>query len=66
LYELARHNEASALRHARTEGEAKGRAEGRAEGREEGRTEEREKWRNAVADKDAEIARLREQLESRG
>jgi predicted transposase/invertase (TIGR01784 family) len=51
LYELARHNEASALRHARTEGRA------------EGRAEEREKWQNALADKDAEIARLRKQLE---
>ncbi len=30
-----------------------------------GRQEEREKWRGIVADKDAEIARLREQLEKR-
>jgi predicted transposase/invertase (TIGR01784 family) len=51
----ARHNEASALRHAKDEGKA----------------EEREKWQGVVADKDtalankdAEIARLRAQLES--
>ena len=37
-------------------------AKGRAEGKAEGRTEEREIWQNVVADKDAEIARLREQL----
>ena len=35
LRELARHNEASALRHARNEGKAEGKAEGRAEGRDE-------------------------------
>ena len=51
LHSLARHNEAAALRHAR------------AEGRAEGRAEERELWQNVVADKDAEIARLREKLE---
>jgi len=38
------------------------RAKGREEGRAEGRAEEREVWQNVVADKDAEIARLREQL----
>lgn len=65
LRSLARHNEASALHHARTEGRAEGKAEGRAE--------EREKWQNVVADKnveiadkDAEIVRLREQLEKKG
>jgi predicted transposase/invertase (TIGR01784 family) len=31
--------------------------------REEGKQEEREKWQAVIADKDAEIARLREQLE---
>jgi len=30
------------------------------------RDEEREKWQTVVADKDAEIARLREQLEGKG
>jgi hypothetical protein len=43
----ARHNEASALGHARREGEAK----------------EREKWQGTVAEKDAEIARLRAELD---
>ncbi len=33
--------------------------------RREGREEEREKWQGVVADKDAEIARLREQLDKR-
>jgi len=47
LREMARHNEASALRHARDEGKA----------------EEREKWQGVVADKDAEIARLRAELD---
>jgi len=54
LRSLARHNEASALRHAK----------------DEGRTEEREKWQRIIADKesviafkDAEIARLKAQLE---
>jgi len=57
LRSLARHNEASALRHARDEAKA----------------EESKKWQNVVADKDAEIAdkdaeitRLREQLEKKG
>jgi len=50
LRSLARHNEAAALRHARNEGMEK----------------EREKWQTVVADKDAEIARLREQLEGKG
>jgi len=47
LWEKARHNEASALRHAREEGEQ----------------QEREKWQGVVADKEAEIARLKAQLE---
>jgi len=46
LYEKARHDEASALRHARDEGKA----------------EEREKWQSVVADKDVEITRLRAEL----
>ena len=37
-------------------------AKGRAEGRVEGKAEEREIWQNVVADKDAEIARLKKQL----
>jgi len=49
LREMARHNEASALRHARDEGKA----------------EERGKWQSVVADKDAEIARLRAELEKK-
>jgi len=36
----------------------------RAEGKAEGKAEEREMWQNVVADKDAEIARLREKLEN--
>ena len=47
MREMARHDEASALRHARDEGKA----------------EEREKWQGVVADKDAEIARLRAELD---
>ena len=39
LRSIARHNEASALRHARSEGRTEGRAEGRAEGKAEGRAE---------------------------
>jgi len=38
------------------------RAKGKAEGRAEGKAEEREIWQNVVADKDAEIARLKNQL----
>jgi predicted transposase/invertase (TIGR01784 family) len=47
----ARHNEASALYHARQEG------------KDEGMVQEREKWQDVVADKDAEIARLRAELD---
>jgi len=43
----ARHDEAQALRNARLKGEL----------------EEREKWQGVVADKDAEIARLRAELD---
>jgi len=46
LRSLARHNEASALRRARKEGEQR----------------EREKWQGVVADKDAELERLRAEL----
>jgi predicted transposase/invertase (TIGR01784 family) len=46
LWEKARHDEAQALRHARLEGEEK----------------ERAKWQGVVADKDAEIARLRAEI----
>ncbi len=48
LRERARHNEASALRRARIEGEE----------------QEREKWQEVVAQKDALIAKLQAQLES--
>ena len=68
--EKARRDIASRERWARAEGKAEGRAEGKAEGRAEGKAEgraqaiaeEREIWENVVADKDAEIARLKEQL----
>jgi hypothetical protein len=60
LHSLARHNEAAALRHVRDEG------------RKEIREEEIKKRQNVIADKnaeiagkDAEIARLREQLEKK-
>jgi len=47
LREMARHNEAAALRNAKNEG----------------KNEERRLWQDVVADKDAEIARLRHELE---
>ena len=50
LRTMARHNEASALRHARDEG------------RNEGKLEERKKWQDVVANKDAENERLRLQV----
>ena len=54
LREIARHNEAAALRHARTEGKAEGKAEGK--------KQSDAKWQSVVAEKDAEIARLQAQL----
>jgi len=42
--------------------EEEGREEGREEGFEKGREDEREKWIPIVAEKDAEIARLKAQL----
>jgi predicted transposase/invertase (TIGR01784 family) len=58
LYELARHNEASALRHARTQGRAEGEAKGRVEGRVEGRAEGEAKGRaEGRAEGHMEIAR---------
>jgi len=48
-----------------SEGWAKGEAEGRTKGEAEGRAEEAKKWQAALADKDAEIARLRAELEAR-
>jgi hypothetical protein len=48
---IARYEEEVALRQARMEGEV------------EGRAEEREIWQNVVANKDAEIACLRAQLD---
>jgi hypothetical protein len=50
LRSLARHNEASALHNAEKRGEERGEERANA------------KWENVVADKDAEIARLRAQL----
>jgi len=49
LLEKARHNEASALRHER----------------DQARAEESQKWQGVVANKDAEIARLKAQLEKK-
>jgi predicted transposase/invertase (TIGR01784 family) len=74
LRERARHDEASALRHARDEGKAEGKREGKKEGKREGKregkaegkAEERERWQSVVAGKDAEIARLRERLGKNG
>jgi flagellar biosynthesis/type III secretory pathway protein FliH len=51
---MARHNEASALRHARQEGKE--------EGMTKGMEQERGKWQGMVADKDAEIARLHAEI----
>jgi len=48
---LTRHNEASALHYAESKG------------KQEGKKEERAKWQGVVADKDAEIARLKAELE---
>ncbi len=56
LRSRARHNEASAIGHARREARAKGKAEGRREGRREGKQAERAKWQGVVADKDAALA----------
>jgi predicted transposase/invertase (TIGR01784 family) len=61
----ARHNEASALRHARQEGKKEGLEEGMAKGMAKGLEEERERWQGLVADKDAEIARLRAKLDQK-
>jgi len=49
LWEKARHNEASALYHAEQKGEKRA----------------NEKWQAVVADKEAEIARLKTELEKR-
>ena len=49
-------------RWAQAKGKAEGMAEGMAKGMAEGKAEEREIWQNVVADKDAEIARLKKQL----
>ena len=46
-----------------SEGKIEGHAIGKAEGLTIGKAEERQIWQNVVADKDAEIARLRKQLE---
>ena len=44
---------------------AKAKAEGKAEGIVKGEVKERKKWQGVVASKDAEIARLRAELEKR-
>jgi flagellar biosynthesis/type III secretory pathway protein FliH len=62
----ARHNEASALGHARREGEKEGIVKGIAKGMEQERKKWQgmaEKWQGVVADKDAEIERLRAELD---
>ncbi len=56
LRSRARHNEASAIGHARREAKAEGRREGKAEGRRQGEQAERKKWQGVVADKDADLA----------
>jgi predicted transposase/invertase (TIGR01784 family) len=55
LYAKARHDEAQALYHAEMVGEKRG--------EERGEERERAKWQSMVADKDAEITRLRAMLE---
>jgi len=47
-------------------GKVIGEAKGFKKGRDHGRTEERGVWQNVVANKDAEIARLRELLKNKG
>ena len=44
-------------------GEARGKAKGVTIGEARGKQQERKKWQTVVADKDAEIVRLRKQLE---
>jgi flagellar biosynthesis/type III secretory pathway protein FliH len=53
LRERARHNEASALRHARNQGKL------------EGEQQEREKWQSVLTEKDELIAQLQAQLEQK-
>jgi hypothetical protein len=67
LWEKARHDEAQALRHARLEGREEERTKW--QGVVKGMEQEREKWQGVVAenarllaDKDAEIARLRAEI----
>jgi predicted transposase/invertase (TIGR01784 family) len=50
------------LAEGKAEGKAEGLKEGKAEGRAEGRAEERKKWELVVATKDAEIEKLKSQL----
>ena len=56
--EIARHNEASALRHARDQG----RVQGQIQGQIQGRMQADKEWQGVVADKDAENERLRMEL----
>ena len=58
LRSRARHNEASAIGHARREAKA----EGRRQGRREGYREADEKWQGVMAEKDALIAELQARL----
>jgi hypothetical protein len=58
LRSKARHDEAQALYHAETIGEERGIRIGE----QRGEKREREKWQGVVADKDAEIAKLRAML----
>ncbi len=62
LRSRARHNEASAIGHARREAKAEGRREGRRQGRREGYREADEKWQGVMAEKDALIAELQARL----
>jgi flagellar biosynthesis/type III secretory pathway protein FliH len=65
----ARRNEASALLNAKCEGHREGHREGRREGHREGHREGEAhsdaKWQGVVAEKEAEIARLRSMLKER-
>ena len=66
LRSRARHNEASALYNAEQRGEQRGMAKGMEKGTEKGREKGRAiadtEWQGVVADKDAELERLRAEL----
>ena len=65
MREKAWRDRVSQFHDAREEGIEKGIEKGRVEGRAEGRAEERVIWQGVVADKDAEIERLRAQLQAK-